>query len=215
MKYLILLLNIILFLSSGFVPNKNEKIDTLEDSISWKLRKDKHGIKVYTRVHEKTGVLEYKAITTIETDLGQLVRIINDVEKYPAWTANCESAEVNKVVNDSTRIEYMTTPVPWPLSDRDVVLEFVVTKHTEDYFEANLTSVPNAVPEKDKYVRIITSKGYWIFRKVGEESIEIVHQFKSDPGGNIPMWIVNMFIVSGPYKTLLNLKDLCAEPDDD
>jgi len=180
-----------------------------DDSAEWKLRKDKHGITVYTRDHKDEGLLEYKAFAIVKTNMDQLVNIINDVENYPAWTANCEMAEVYKVLSDSSRIEYLTTSVPWPLDDRDVVMEFVVTKHTEDYFEANLTSVPDAVPENDKYVRIITSEGNWIFRKKDEESIEIEHRFKSDPGGKIPMWIVNMFIVSGPYKTLMKLKDLC------
>jgi len=190
----------------------NRSTLSYEDSAGWHLRKDKDGIKIYTRDLENKGILEYRAITTIDTNLEQLIRIIHDVENYPAWTANCASAEIHKVINDSTRIEYMTTPVPWPLSDRDVVMEFVVTKHTDNYFEAYLTSVPDAVPENDKYVRIKDSEGFWIFNKIDINKVEIIHQFYGDPEGNIPKWIINMFIVSGPYKTLLNLKDLCNSP---
>jgi len=179
------------------------------DSLEWELRKDKDGIQVYTRLHESAGILEYKAISVIEADLEQLVEIINDVDNYPSWTANCESAEVIEVINDSTRIEYMTTAVPWPLADRDVVLKFTAVEHTEDYFEAILTCEPDAVPEKDKYVRIIISEGTWIFKRIDDDQVKIYHQFFSDPGEGIPMWIVNMFIVSGPYKTLLNLKKMC------
>jgi hypothetical protein len=181
-----------------------------EDSLDWKLRKDKNGIQVYTREHDGERILEYKAITVIHADLNCLIDLINDVDNYPSWTANCESAEIYGVINDSTRIEYMTTAVPWPLADRDVVMKFTIVKHTGDYFEATLTSEPDAVPEQDKYVRIIISKGTWIFKQIDNERVEIYHQFYSDPGEGIPMWIVNMFIVSGPYKTLLNLKKLCS-----
>jgi len=187
---------------------------SLGDSLEWELRKDKDGIQVFTREHEGERILEYKTVSIIKADFEQLIDIINDVDNYPSWTANCKSAEIYEVINDSTRIEYMTTAVPWPLTDRDVVLKFTAVKHTEDYFEATLISEPDAVPEQDKYVRIIISNGNWIFKKIDTERVEISHQFLSDPGDGIPMWIVNMFIVSGPYKTLLNLKDLCTVVDD-
>ena len=45
----------------------------------------------------------------------------------------------------------MVTSVPWPIDNRDVVFKFIVTDHSEDYFEAHLTSLPDAVPEKEKY----------------------------------------------------------------
>ena len=210
MKYHLAILGILII---GLIQTRTFKTfaRSSEDSLEWKLRKDKNGIQVYTRLHHDEGVLEYKSITTVNADIERLVDILKDVDNYPSWTANCESAEIYEVINDSSWIEYMTTAVPWPLADRDVVLKFTVVKYKEDYFEAILTSAPDAVPEKDSYVRVVISEGKWIFKKVDQEHVEIYHQFYSDPGEGIPMWIVNMFIVSGPYKTLLNLKDLCND----
>jgi hypothetical protein len=181
------------------------------DSTDWKLRKDRNGIKVWTRDHKGQGILEYLSTITIETSLEKLVAIIQNVDKYPVWTANCETASIYKVLSDTSRIEYLTTKVPWPLENRDVAMEFVVVKDTETYFQANLTSIADAVPLSDDYVRIEISEGSWIFRKIDENRVEVIHQFLSDPGGSIPMFIVNMFIVSGPYKTLENLKELCND----
>jgi len=181
---------------------------TSEDSLDWQLRKDKNGIKVWTRNHKEEGILEYLAVAKIETSIDRLIEILRDVENYPAWTENCETAAIFKVLSDSSHIEYMTTNVPWPLEDRDVVMEFVVSRHTDDYYEVSLKSVPEAVPPSEHHVRIVISEGSWIFKKTEEAGIEVIHQFLSDPGGNIPTWIVNMFIVSGPFKTLQNLKDL-------
>lgn len=207
-RFIISSLIVILFLTAYSTVMGKENL-SIEDSAGWNLRKDKHGIKVYTRDHKNESVLEYLAITSIDATIEKLVEIIHDVENYPDWTENCETASVYKILSDSSRIEYMTTKVPWPLEDRDVVMEFVVSSHTNEYFEAILRSVPDAVPESEDYVRIHISEGNWIFKEIGENKVEIIHQFLSEPGGNIPMWIVNMFIVSGPYKTLLNLKHLC------
>jgi ribosome-associated toxin RatA of RatAB toxin-antitoxin module len=184
---------------------------SVQDSSVWKLRKDRNGIRIWTRDHKEKRILEYLSKITIETSLEKLVDIIQNVEKYPVWTANCETASIYKVLSDTSRIEYLTTKVPWPLEDRDVAMEFVVVKNTKNYFRANLTSVPDAVPLSDDYVRIEISEGTWIFKKIDEKSVEVIHQFLSDPGGSIPMFIVNMFIVSGPYKTLENLRELCND----
>ena len=197
------------FISTSFSwQSSNEDNVSVEDD-SWKLRKDKNGIKVYTRDRNNTGMLEYKVNMIIETDIDQLIHIINNVEKYPSWMANCKSAELYKTITDTSRIEYMTTSVPWPLQDRDVAFEFVISKNTNNSFEAYLKAVPEALPEKEKYVRIKNSEGSWIFNKVEDGKVEIIHQFYGDPEGNIPNWIINMFIVNGPYKTIQNLNDLC------
>ena len=187
---------------------------TAKDSSDWKLRKDRNGIRVWTRDHKKEGILEYLSKITIETNLETLIDIIQDVDKYPDWTENCETASTHKILSDTSRIEYMTTKVPWPLEDRDVAMEFVVVKNSDTYFQANLTSAPEAVPLSDDYLRIEISQGSWIFKKKDDNRVEVIHQFLSDPGGNIPKWIVNMFIVSGPYKTLDNLKHLCSKAKD-
>lgn len=183
---------------------------TATDSSEWKLRKDRNGIRVWTRDHKKEGILEYLSKITIETSLEKLIYIIQNVDEYPDWTENCETASIHKVLTDTSRIEYMTTKVPWPLEDRDVAMEFVVVKNTDNYFQANLTSVPEAVPLSDNYIRIEISQGSWIFKKIDDNRVEVIHQFLSDPGGSIPKWIVNMFIVNGPYKTLENLKELSS-----
>ena len=208
MKYLIIV--IVFLFSAGdalamVADNTSEK-----DSADWKLRKDRNGIRVWTRDHKGKGILEYLSKITIETSMEKLIDIIQNVDKYPVWTANCETASIYKVLTDTSRIEYLTTKVPWPLEDRDVAMEFIIVENSDSCFHANLTSVPDAVPLSDDYVRIEISEGSWIFRKVDDDRVEVIHQFLSDPGGSIPMFIVNMFIVSGPYKTLENLKELSS-----
>ncbi|MCD6596449.1 MAG: START domain-containing protein, partial [Bacteroidales bacterium] len=203
----------ILLFSPGLGIIKSENNTTFTDSGDWKLRKEKDGIKVYTRNNSNSAIKEFKAITSINADIGQLVRIINDVENYPGWLANCESSRIYKKITETTRIDYMKTSVPWPLNDRDAVFEFIITKNTEEHFEATMVSVPGAIPEKEDIVRIKKAKGKWIFKKSDKKMVDITYQFYGDPEGNIPAAIINLFIVSGPYKTLLNIKNQCNSKD--
>ncbi len=58
-----------------------------------------------------------------------------------------------------------------------------------------------------KLVPISHVAGYWQFTKVEDNITDVVYQFVSDPGGNIPDWLVNSFVVQSPYHTLENLRE--------
>ncbi len=213
MKYLVPFLGIILLLCSAFVSIKNDRTSAFTDSSGWKLSKEKDGIKVFTKSNDSSGIKEFKAVTSIKADISQLVKIINDVENYPGWLANCRSSNTYKIINETTRIDYLKTAVPWPLNDRDAVFEFKITIDTDEYFEATMNSVPGIIPEKKDIVRIRKAKGKWIFKKSDKKMVDITYQFYGDPEGNIPTAIINLFIVNGPYKTLLNIKNQCNSKD--
>ena len=211
MRFLMPSFVFILFTTSGFYFLGRAGIPNQSGIIDWELRKDKDGIQVFTRNYQNSEIKEFKAVTVLQTDLDTLVKILKDIDKYPFWMANCKSALTYEVINDSTRIDYMTTAVPWPLNDRDVVFKFMIIKQSENYFEAILKAIPDRVPEEKKFVRIRNSEGRWTFTKIEHNKIEVVHQFFGEPEGSIPGWIVNMFIVHGPYQTLSNLRDRCQK----
>lgn len=213
MKFLIPFLGIILLLSPGYGIIMNERTTGFSDNSGWKLSKEKDGIKVFTKSHDNSGIKEFKAVTSINANISQLVKIINDVENYPGWMANCESSNTYKIINKTTRIDYLKTSVPWPLNDRDAALEFKIIKDTEEYFEATMNSVTGIIPEMIDIVRIRKAKGKWIFKKNDRKMVDITYQFYGDPEGNIPTSVINLFIVNGPYKTLLNIKDLFKSKD--
>ncbi len=47
-----------------------------------------------------------------------------------------------------------------------------------------------------------------VFGNFKEENnnVTVIYQFHGDPGGDVPAWLANSFVVSHPYKTLQNLK---------
>jgi hypothetical protein len=63
------------------------------------------------------------------------------------------------------------------------------------------------IPEKKGVVRLPEGRGLWVFTPLENGKTEVYHRFGGDPGGNIPAWIVNMFLVDGPHKTILGLQE--------
>jgi ribosome-associated toxin RatA of RatAB toxin-antitoxin module len=209
MNYISLLFGILLFSGSVILNIFSGKIPDYQDPEEWELRKDKNDIQVYTRKYPQSNIREFKAVATLKADISQLAVILNEVENYPSWMANCKSAEIWKEIDDTTRIDYMTTAVPWPMSDRDIVFRVSTTRNTHEHFEIILTALPDAVPEKENLIRIRKSEGTWKVKKKNKDTVEVIHQFYGDPEGNVPGWIINMFIVTGPFKTLTRLRELC------
>ena len=71
-----------------------------------------------------------------------------------------------------------------------------------------MKSAPNNLAEKKDVVRIRNAEGKWIFEDLKNGHIRVTYQFYGDPEGNIPSWIINLFIVDGPYDTLINLRSM-------
>ena len=211
MKGVFLIASIIVFISSDFIYNKTEQTSTPLDFNNWELSKEDEGIKIYTRTKKNSKIKEFKAKIVISTSVSKLVQIIADVKNYPNWMTNCEfsKTKTNKPLTDPVGIVYMKTSFQWPLSDRDLVFEYKVPTNNPKKFEVVMKSVPNQMPVTEDIIRIIKAEGKFIFEEIEPGKIEITYQFFANPEGYLPAWIINLFIVEGPYHTLLNLRKLC------
>jgi hypothetical protein len=58
--------------------------------------------------------------------------------------------------------------------------------------------------------RISRGQGFWEVVETSDGKLEITFQMQVDPGGSIPSWLANMFVVDTPFNTLNELKRLLA-----
>lgn len=176
----------------------------------WELSKSKDGVLVYTRDKAGVDIKEFMATTIIDTKMEKLVKIIGEVDKYPQWIANTKSVDIIKKVSDTEQISYTVIDVPWPLDLRDAVYQSNNVIVTDSIFEQRIVVIPKVVAEKEDIVRIKNSKGRWVFKEKSPGKIQVIYQMYADPEGNVPNWMVNLFIVDGPFETLQNLRKRCA-----
>ena len=184
-----------------------------ENSISqkeypWELKKEKDNIKVFIRESDESSVNEVRVIAEIEASKEDLVEIVYDIESYTKWVANIESSKVLEIVSDREIFYYFEAAVPWPFSNRDDIMHF---EYEEDAVNNSVKITfkdrPDYLPEKKKVVRLRKNFGHWKFTSKQNGLTQLEYQFLTDPGKGNPAWLVNMFIIDGPYQTILNLKD--------
>jgi hypothetical protein len=187
------------------------QVDTLSD---WKLGKEKNGISVYTRMMEDSKFKEYKSIGRVEASPEELVELLMEVEEYTEWMDRVIIAEMVKADRKDVFYIYTEVKVPWPFDNRDQVTKSLVTRDPESgVITLEVTIVPGFRPEKDGVVRLTTGSGCWVFTPLENGNTEVYHRFGADPGGTIPAWVVNMFLVDGPYKNMIGIQKMLKGED--
>lgn len=76
-----------------------------------------------------------------------------------------------------------------------------------DYIHIKGTCDPNGVPKVKGLVRLSHFIANWRIKILNDQKMHIQYIVEVDPGGDLPAWINNMFIVTGPYKTFMNLAE--------
>jgi ribosome-associated toxin RatA of RatAB toxin-antitoxin module len=173
----------------------------------WILAKEQNGVKVYTRQVEGIAYKEFKGVITIKTSLASLVALVRDVESLPDWMKNCSVSKVLSQINAHETYTYTLSKAPWPVKDRDSIIHSVISQAREtSVVTIRQASKPGYIKEKKDIIRVKRIKGLWQFSPQAGGEIEVVYQALSDPGGAVPVWLVNSTLVSQPYETLLNMR---------
>lgn len=176
----------------------------------WKLAKSGDGIEVYTRNRAEDKIKEFRVTTTVQQPLKRIENLLEDVEAYPTWQDNCEESEVVEKIDNKTVISRYTSSTPFPFSDRDVVLKMTKKPQSDGRVIYQIENAADAIEERDKFVRIPRAGGRWELESKGNSATLVTYQFYADPGGNVPSWLVNMFIVQGPYNSFKQMRELLA-----
>ena len=175
----------------------------------WELKKDKSGIQVYTRLPENSSFDEFKAIVTIENcTFYKVLDVVLDVENYESLYPDCINPEILKQDGKWYGIHYVQTKAPFPVKDRDSVIEQVtIINEDEQSARVTLKPLPDYIPEKEGIVRIKSGQGFWDIQQENN-SVIVTYQYHGNPEGDVPAWLANSFVVSHPFKTMENLREI-------
>ena len=173
----------------------------------WELKKEDDGIKVYTKYIEGSDIKAFRAEAVMEGKLSSFVAVLKDVDQYPEFYSSSDYAQLLEA-SDTLLMHYSQTGTPWPVKDRDGVY---VNRFSQHYGTKAVTvaieSVEGIRPESDDFVRIEKATGFWKFFPVDYNKVEVIYQMEADPGGNIPAWVVNMFLVDTPFDDMKSLRE--------
>lgn len=179
------------------------------DMDGWELKKQKDGIQVYVREQPGSPIKELKFSTTLRASLHAVGALLTDVEGYNDWVYASVVSRTIERVSDTEVYYYAELDFPWPFENRDLVLYSRFWQDPATYaIHSRTWSRHWMLPEKENIVRIKDTNLSWAFRPGPDGMVQVDYYLQSDPGGNIPAWMVNLAADQGPFQSMLRFREM-------
>lgn len=183
------------FLSGAFAQGK------------WELKKNENGIEVYTRNAAKGSIKELRVVCELNATKAQLISTLQDIEGYNNWVYSNKKSTILKVVTPENIIYYTQSHLPWPIKDRDLIVELSILP-TDNFLNIQAKSLPDYLPRENSYIRVPYSLAQWKVTQAANNKLKVDYTFSVDPGGSIPSWLVNATLTVGPYNSFVKLREV-------
>jgi hypothetical protein len=182
------------------------QVPDLKDS---HLVKHKNGIEVYTATGGHGGLKLIKVSAEMTGSLERVKQIFTDIASQPEWVYGTRKAYLVKKQDENNLLYYNETGLPWPASNRDVVIRMMLeTEPGLKKLVVRQEAEPGSVPANKGLVRVEHLSGLWRFTETGNNKLKATYSIDIDPGGSLPAFVVNMFVAKGPYETFIKLQQL-------
>lgn len=177
------------------------------------LKKDENGIKIYTCKEPDKKYHSVKAEFYLNAKIQDYKSFLRDVKNYPNWQFKTKDTKVLKSSENNGFLYYAIIDSPWPVADRDMVLQLRFEQPSSDRLRVVVESKPDHYKQNNKFVRVPRSISIMELVQTEDNLIKMEYYVSADPGGSLPAWVVNMFCTEAPYETFSNLKRMLPEYD--
>jgi hypothetical protein len=174
---------------------------------NWKLVKDESGIKVYTKTEPGSAYKAFKAEMKVTCRIESIVEVLKNSDSINNWIINCKGIKKLKS-EENDQYYYIETFLPFPFKNRDMVYHFQYIVINNEQVRVDVTGIPDYIPPGEGFVRLAKANGYWLLTSIDTSTTAIAYQMHVEPGGLIPAWLANPFIVNVPFSTFKELRKI-------
>ncbi|MFY9180296.1 MAG: START domain-containing protein [Venatoribacter sp.] len=180
----------------------------------WEFVHSKDGIDTYRMRHEGTEVQTFKGVGFVDAKVEVIGEVMRDIENYPKWMAKFKKTKILKKIDRNSYIFTAVVKTPFPYQNRDLVIA-----NSTEYNFSNGTAVLKFwsdnefdYPHQKGLFRLNAIEGEYLFEYFGRDKTRVTYQYRSDPGGNIPVAVANeVEIKNYPLHTLQGLRKIVKE----
>ena len=173
---------------------------------------DDDDIRVFTRSVKGSDMNAFRAVTHVKSTLAAPVALLQDTARTQDWVFKCKAMALIEEQSETQALYYMVTEMPWPVKNRDSISETTISQDpVSKAVRVDVAARNDVWPENDDNIRIRKMNGYWLFTPKGDGVIEVTYEAHADPGGGLPSWLVNSFVVDAPLNTLRGFRRLIGE----
>lgn len=175
----------------------------------WRLVKDEAGIQVYLQAIPGSSFQAFRGVTRMQVDMPRLLALQDNVNAACTWIHACSEQKLLKHEGELSWA-YSRFRTPWPVQSRDSIVQVTTVRDADGRVTRTLHGVADYLPRQPDFIRVSKVEGFWSFTPHDGE-IEVIYQVHSDPGGSVPAWLANSFVVDAPFNTLHALRQLAEQ----
>jgi hypothetical protein len=151
----------------------------------------------------------FRGQTFIHGSVDDIMQQLLDWKQHTKWMFHCSESLLLKQVNANQAIMYNRTDAPWPIWDRDVIVDTTISvapdKRSATVTFKNINSKLKGPVEH--VVRMPRMIGFYKLWQVEPTRVKVLYQVEADIGGSIPGWLAARAAKDLPYHTLLRLRE--------
>ncbi len=196
MRSLLLLISLALFTKPG------------NSQYHWQLENEKNGIRVYLSDINGSSFKAAKVECTFAGTYAKLISVLTNISRFPKWIYHNKTSTLIKKNSAYDYLYYSETSMPFPLSNRDLVIRLRIrTDSLPRFLSISGVNDPDELPTIPGRVRIPHYRANWKVTMPTPKTISITYIIEVDPGGSLPAWAANPYADKGPLETFLNLAE--------
>ncbi len=176
----------------------------------WELVDDSNGIRVWTLEIPGQDLPGFRGITTIHAGIEEIVEVMLDVDRHVDWMWQCDESRAIRYTAENRGLLYNRVNAPWPVWDRDVVLDiawrYTPNKEALTFRFRNVNEAGE--PPVKRVVRMPRLEGFFRLWSEKPGVTNALYQVEVDIAGNVPDFLARRYAKKLPYKTLEALREL-------
>jgi hypothetical protein len=178
----------------------------------WTLRKNRDGIRVYSRHTEASKFAEIRVQCELLGTLPQLVAALQDIPNLKDWAFNVRTSRLVEQPSETDLTYHSTIHAPWPVDERDAVIRMQFSQDSSGALLVRGVNQPTRVPLQQGIVRVKESTSFWRVTPVPGTRLRLDYTLRLHPGGTLPAWLVNATLATGPFQTFNRLREAMQSP---
>ena len=171
----------------------------------WTLISEKDGISSYLRPIENEPIQAGRGVMTVDLPACRLISFYVHPKLATSWVDMLVDYQLVELGKQHSLV-WQKYDMPWPVTDRDFLLDVKVHQPDEKTVVVTLQSTedPRFPPptEADGLVRGRMSTSTWSFTRISDSQTALDMSGHVDPRGNFPSWLMNLIQQTFPYNTL-------------
>jgi hypothetical protein len=182
-----------------------------QEETAWKKVGDSDGIMAYMRLKEGSSIYHCKATGMVNASMASIEAVLRDVPAMKEYAFNCSEACLVDLpgMEKSKDIlyAYVKMNMPWPVQDRDSVaqIKFTVDPQTGTLYARGEGFKTDYRLSQDVIRTPINILKYTVVPK-GTDKSEMTVEMFVDPGGSLPVSVINLFARFGPIMSFKSIR---------